>query len=120
MNQVDQEGGCDDNERIEIMIYCSVRVERLRKGEDREPKVMLERHNMISFPESFIESVCIGIVRMNIEGIVGLAMSMVKVNTNIFPSYDKLATMTNGHLLVFVTAGNSLDECYKVDLQLHC
>lgn len=102
------------------MIYCSVCVERLRKGEDRESKVMLETHNMISFPGGVGMDACVEIVRMNIEGIVGLAMNMADVSTNIFPSYDKMATITNGHLLVFVTAGKTLDECYKVDLFLHC
>ena len=100
------------------MICCAVRVERLRKGEDRDTKVMLEFHNVISFPEGLDANICKGIVRRNVDGIVGLAMGMIGVNSKILPSYDKLATMSNGDLLVFVTDGEVFNECYKVELRL--
>lgn len=100
------------------MICCAVRVERLRKGEERNSKVMLEFHNVISFPEGLDADICKGIVRRNIDGIVGLAMGMAGVNSQIIPSYDKLATMSTGELLVFVTAGKFLVECYKVNVRL--
>ena len=100
------------------MICCAVCVERLRKGEDRKPVVLLEFHNVISFPEGLDDKTCKRIVRRNIDGIVGLAMGMAGVNSQIFPSYDKLATISNSSLLVFVTAGRFLDECYKVEMRL--
>ena len=102
------------------MIYCSVRVERLRKGEDREAKVILETHNMISFPENLDVNTCSGIVRRNIDGIIELAMGMANVNTRLLSSYDKLASLTDYHLVAFVTAGNFFNECYKVTVSLHC
>ena len=102
------------------MIYCAVRVERLRKGEDREAKVMLETHNMISFPEGLDADTCSAIVRRNIDGIVGLAMGMANVNTRLLTSYDKLASLTDYHLVAFVRAGDFFDECYKVTMSLRC